>query len=148
MKAKFDYASLCEIGFEWAKHYKTEIGISRLSRELHSLRDEDHTLVSKALIECIKDTPAKYFSWNKFRDAWKSWLPSDDMGAEEAFKLLVSSPSGYSPTAGTYWSIGEIRPRLGSRIADALAAIGGPGELAKMTTDNRKWVEKAFIKAY
>lgn len=148
MKTKLDYASVARLRMEWMTRYKTDVAESRFYKELKPLSGSNVDNVVTALIAYIKDTPAKYFSWNKFRDTWVTWLPSREATSEEAFRLVSSSPTGYSPTAGTFWTIDDIRERFGVRTATAIENIGGVRELSGMTSDNKKWIANKFAKEY
>ena len=136
------------VKYEWAKHYKTDIQESRLRKELGPLGNEPSGKVLASLRVFMEDTPAKFFSWTKWRDTWMAYLPNSGSSPQEIFVELLASHSGYAPAVGVYWTYPDIKRRLGARVADAVEKIGGPRRLQTMTVDQKKWVEKEFMEAY
>jgi hypothetical protein len=142
--------------YEWAKAYKTDVAESRLRKELGPLGNSPPGEVLASLRTYMALTKAQFFSWTKWRDAWRAFL-TDSTGSDEKdstdhpsqiLSSLLANHSGYSPSVGVYWSLSDIKKKFGDRVAAAIEAIGGTARLQGMTTDQRRWVEKDFIEAY
>lgn len=143
-----DNSLVAELRYEWFRKYKTEISETRIRKEFKTLAGEPRASVKEAFMACISQTPARFFSWSKFRDTWKSYLKENCVDPESVFNAIMNSSTGYAPAIGMYWTIVDIRHRFGDQAADAIEKIGGPDRLRGVTTDQKKWLEKEFVNAY
>lgn len=134
--------------YEWAKRYKTDIPESRLRKELGPLGNEESAKVLSSLRAFMQDTPAKFFSWTKWRDTWMAHLPRHGPSPSNILSGILTSHTGYAPSIGTYWTLTDIRKKHGDAAAEAIERIGGVKRLQNMAADQRKWIEKEFVEAY
>ena len=147
--ATLDYSSVQAIKFYWLKQYNTELPDARIYRELNPLAEEDKTLLCRAFSSYIGQTPAMYFSWAKFRDTWKTWLPKPK-GADprEIFNKILISNTGYSPAIGSFWTGADVKKKFGEEAFLAFEKIGGNEKLKSVTNENKPFAEREFVKAY
>ena len=148
-KPKASQALVNEARYEWLKAYKTDVAETRFRKELGPLGDEPPHKVMIALKAYIAETKPQFFSWTKFRDAWKAWLP-EEKGEDprDIFKKILENHTGYAPAVGVYWTIDDIWQKFGAKAAVAITKIGGPARLENIATDQIKWISKEFEKAY
>lgn len=143
-----DYYLVQAMKLDWYKYYKTSLSDLRLRRELNELGNENKAELSRAFREYIKTTPAQFFSWNKFRDTWRSFLPTYGPDARQAFEAILSNPSGRSASHGPFWSLHKVREEHGDKAANAFDAIGGHDKFVTITTANKPFIFREFEKAY
>lgn len=144
-----DYSVIQAIKYEWFKQYKTDIQDVRVRRELNELGRENPSEICKAFRSYIKGTPAKFFSWQKFRDIWRSFLEEEQAESPEVlFDRLAKSHTGYSASVGVFWTSSDVKNKFGEKVAAAFDRIGGDGKLRSMTQTNAPFIKREFVAAY
>lgn len=144
-----DHSTVQAIKYDWFKEYRTDIPDVRIRRELNELGRENPSEVCRAFRAYIKDTPAKFFSWTKFRDIWRSYLKEEARESGEAiFDKIAASHTGYSPSTGVFWTLQDVRAKFGDKAAEAFERMGGDNKMRSMTSYNAPFIKKAFIEAY
>lgn len=147
--ATLDHSVVQAIKYDWFKQYKTDIHDIRIRRELNDLGREDPSEVCKAFRTYIKSTPAKFFSWTKFRDIWRSFLEETEAeSAEVLFDRLAKSHTGYSASVGVFWTSSDVKNKFGEKVAAAFDRIGGDVKLRSMTQANAPFIKREFVAAY
>jgi hypothetical protein len=144
-----DYSTVQAIKYDFFRQYYTDLPEVRIYRELNELGEENPSDICRAFRAYIKDTPAKFFSWNKFRDIWRSYLKETPKQSGEAvFDKIAGSHTGYSPSTGVFWTGTDVKNKFGEKAFEAFEKIGGDAKLRSMTNFNMPFIKKAFCEAY